>query len=728
MLRNIKRSARLIMLITLAGTGCITFVTLSLTPQYVASTMLLVDPRKTQMLKDRDIVGGPGTDNSAIESEAEMLQSPALARRVAERLRLHEDEEFARAGGLVAALSSVLRDLGLMDQKPKGDVDPIADAAEVLQNKVSAKRRNLTYVIEVTAWSRDPAKAARLVNTLAELYLADQIAAKSASAGHASQLLNQRVGELRNRVTASEKAYEEYKAETGLFDPGGQSLSDRQLSQLNEQLVAARARAAEARAKFEQLQKITPDKLLTAAASPDVLQSGVVSSLRVQYAEVGRKRAELTTRYGPRHPQVVNIEAELENISKQITDEIRRIVASARTEFDMASNREKSLQASLEELKERAAKFNQQGIRLRELDREAQANRGLFEAFLTRAKETSALLDMQLPDSRITAVARTPSAPSYPRKALMVGLAFFGSLGLGVAVALARGSFNEGFRSIGELRAAFGLQPLATIPLVEGFAGGSPPPGQGGLRLLDRLIAARGSATSRRLAGLVLHEPNSIFAESIHSLRFGLKAAVNGREREVILMTSALPGEGKSTIAANLTRAAAAANERVLLIDADLRNQGLARAFGLKRAPGLAGLLAGTSDPGSSMHCDGQSGLQLIAGAGVASAAEALSLLSSHSMRHLVEWARSNFDLVVIDAPPLLTVADPRVLIDCVDSVVLVVASNETTEEALSAVFQEAQGIEDKLVGVVLNRAANDFNRYYYGDEKPTSKAGGAST
>lgn len=719
-LRNLKRGAWLIMVITLVGTGCIAFVTLSLRPEYVASTTILVDPRKTQMLKDREIVGGPGTDNSAIESEAEMLQSPALARRVVEQLRLQEDDEFAQSAGLVrrllSLLSSVLPGPGTTKSGIDPTGDPIASATDALQKKITAKRRNLTYVIEVRAWSRDPAKAARIANTLAELYLTDQVEAKSTTAGQANKLLNEQVEELRDRVTASEKAYEEYKAQTGLFDPGGQSLSDQQISKLNEQLVAARARAAEARAKFEQLQNITPSKLLSAAASPDVLQSGVVSNLRVQYAEVGRRKAELTTRYGARHPQVINVEAELGNISRQITDEIRRIVASARTEFEMASNREKSLQASLDDLKDSAGDVNQQSIRLRELEREATANRSLFEAFLTRAKETSALLDMQLPDSRILAAARAPRAPSYPRKGLMIGLGFFGSLGLGVAVVLARGSLNQGFRSIGDLRDTFGLQPLATIPLVEGFDRRAAARRETGLWLLDRIIAARTASASRRLASLVVQDPKSSFAESIHSLRFSLKSAMSGCQGGAVLLTSALPGEGKSTIAANLARAAAA-RERVLLIDADLRNLGLARAFGLKHAPGLASLLSGTSHFTETMHSDEQTGVQVIAGTGVRSGGEALSLLSSDAMKALIAWARAHFDLVIIDAPPLLTVADPRALVDQVDGVVLVVASNETTEEALSAVFEETRGIEERLVGVVLNRAANDVNRYYYGYE-----------
>jgi exopolysaccharide transport family protein len=722
--RSLKRNARLILITALLGTGCTTMATFSLTPQYLASTTILVDPRKTQIMKDREIVGGPGTDNSAIESEAEMLQSPALARRVVERLNLQTDDEFTRPGGLVSRIRAMI---GSLLSGPTPADDAIDAAADVLQKKISAKRRNLTYVIEVSAWSQDAEKSARLANTVAELYLADQISAKSGAAEHANQLLNQRVEELRNRVSASEKAYEQYKAETGLFDPGGQSLSDRQISQLNEQLVTARARAAEARAKYEQLKNITPSKLLSAAASPDVLQSSVVSNLRMQYAEVGRKKAELTTRYGPRHPQVINVEAEIGTISRQITDEIRRIVASAHTEFDMASNRENSLQTSLDDLKERAGTFNQQAIRLHELEREAQANRGLFEAFLTRAKETSAQLNMQLPDSRVVSAATSPNAPSYPRKGLMIGLGFFGSLGLGLSFALARGSLNRGFRKVGELRENFGLQPLATIPLVETVPEDPAARRKGALRF-DRYTPKTAIAASRRMANLVLQDPSSIFAESIHSLRYALKSAVAARESGVILLTSALPGEGKSTIAANLTRAAAASGDSVLLIDADLRNQGIATTFGLTHAPGLAGFLDGSSDIKASTHFEPRTGLQVIAGNGVSSGAEALSLLSSESMRQLIERARTQFDLVVIDAPPLLTVADPRILLDHVDGVVLVVASEATSQEALASVFDETLGVEDKIIGAVLNRAANDeFDRYHYGYHKPIAASPGAN-
>jgi exopolysaccharide transport family protein len=734
-LRSFKRNLGRIVLITLLGTGGITLFVLSITPQYQVSTTILVDPRKTQILKDREVVGAPGTDSSAIDSEAEMLQSPALVRRVVERLKLDQDEELSSSGvvgrikGLVTAL---LRNVGLEDQQGR-DGDAIANAAAVLQRKISAQRRGLTYVIQVTVWSQDAEKAARIANTVTEIYISDQIAAKSDAAGKANALLNRRLDELRHGVTASENAYEKYKAQAGLFDPGGESLSDRQISQLNEQLVTARARAAEAWAKFEQLRKITPAKLSSAAASPDVLQSAVVSNLRTQYAEVARKKAELTTRYGPRHPQVVNIEAELENVSRQITDEIGRIVASARTEFEMAKSREESLQASLDELKERATKLDQKSIKLHELEREAKANRQLYEEFLSRAKETSAQLDMQLPDSRVIAAALAPNAPSYPRKGLMIGLGFFGSLGLGMATALmlARGEAGQGFRRMGELQAAFRLLPLATIPLVEGFGphaaqrrrllSGPGSRDKGGLQF-DRYAPESSVATSRQLSNLVLNDPNSDFAESVHSLRIALKARANARRMKIVLVTSALQGEGKSTIAANLARASSVVGERVLLIDADLRTQGLAAAFGLARSPGLAELLSGEVDVAGCMHFEAQSRLRFIAGTKVLNGAQALSLLSSAGMQRLLDASRGQFDLVIVDAPPLLPVADARVLIEQVDGVVLVVASEDTSQEALSTVYRETFGFAEKIIGVVLNRAAPDVDRYYYGDEKPASK------
>ena len=714
------------MVCLLIGTTLALTVALSITPQFKASVTVFVDPRRTQLLKDRDVVGvaGPGTDNGVVESEAEVMRSPALMLEVVRKLDLVNDEEFAGTSLFSAVKAILLWPIRVLFSSP-GEADPSFAVAERLSEQIETKRRALTYLIELNAWSRNPEKARKLADTVVDVYLTRQMAAKSDVARRASQWLNDQVGELRNRVTNSERAYEQYKAESGLFRERGENLSDRQVAQLNEQLINARARAAEARAKLDQLSRITPDKLQSAAASPEVLQSAVISNLRGQYAEFGRRHAELTARYGTLHPQVGIVQAQRNDIAGQINAEIGRIVASARAEYEMAASREKSLEASLNELKKDTGRLDQSMVRLHELEREAQANRELFQAFLSRAKEATAQIDMQLPDARVVSAASMPIAPSYPRRTLIVALGAFVAFGFGVVLALVRDTLSTGFRKAEDIEITFGLSPLASVPLVE-----SPrrwrshvAPLLGDLRALHQRVELSGpadgdrhdrnGAATRRLAGLALEEPDSPFAESIRSLLFSLRHAAPERDMTIVLVTSALPGEGKSTVAVNLARMAAAAHERTLLIDGDLRRPNLATAFDIPNSTGLADLLTQERDLTGTLHRDARTGLCVMAGTTRLSGAEAMSLLSSQEMGKVLAVVRRHFDLVVLDAPPL-TVTDSRALIELVDGVVMVVASEDTSRDAVATALRESPGIEEKLIGVVLNKAAGEFDHRYH--------------
>ncbi|ARQ02429.1 GumC family protein [Pseudorhodoplanes sinuspersici] len=723
-LRCLKRNARMIVAVALSGTAIATAAVFSITPQYQATSAVLVDPRQTKILQDAEVVGRPGTDNGAIESEVELIQSDALVRKVAEKLNLKDDDEFGSSGGILSAIKSVILLPIRLLSSGESSGDPLSGVVDKLQKATSAKRRGLTYVIELNAWSRDAQKSAEIANAFVELYLAEQIAAKSEATSTASRWLNERVDEMRVRVSASEKALETYKAEAGLFDGGaGENLSNRQLSQLNDQLIDARAKAASAQSKYEQLKQVTPERLRSAAASPDVLQSSVVSNLRGQYADAARQQAEREARYGPQHPIVSTGRAQVADLERQITAEINRIVTSAKTEFEMAKARQESLEISLEELKDKAAQYNQAGVRLRELEREVQANRDLFQSFLARAKQTSEL-SLQIADSRVVSPARVPSSTSYPRKGLIIGLGLFGSLGLGMALALGRDAFGRGFRRSADLEREIGLQSLASIPLVELR------PGSRNLMLPGRKprqpeIGVRSVPNNgeevfdRLLADFALNQPDSSFSESVRTLYLSLKQQGLQRRMGVVLITSALPGEGKSTVALNLARTAAQTGEEVLLVDGDLRRPALAKAMHLPGEGGLNDFLSGHADLASVVKQDAPTNLYAIAGRQGVPGAKSIALLSSYRMTQLIDHARDVFDLVVIDASPLLPVADARILLDRADAVVMVVASERTSRDAVTTVFRENPDLTEKVAGVVLNGVVDDFERYY-GDPKRT--------
>lgn len=724
-LRVLRRHARVIALTVLIGMLVTGAGILSITTQYKASVVVFVDPRRTQIFKDRDVVGlpGPGTDGGIVDSQAELMRSPALLRQLAQKLDLINDDEFTQPSLLGQIKSIVLMPLRLLTGSRSND-DPLAPIVEALARKIDAKRRNLTFVIELTAWSQDAAKSARIANALADLYLEDQSQAKNAIASRANKWLSEQVGELRQRLTASERAYEDYRAKFGLYDTGGESLSNRQMGQLNDQLATARARMAEARGRYEELKKITPKTILTAAALPDVLQSPVISNLRGQYAEVARRRAELVTRYGPKHPQVPVVQAQVDDMAGQITQEINRVVASARLDFEAASSREQSLQKTLDGLKNNAAEFNQAAVRLHELERDAQVNREMFQAFLARAKETAAQSGAEMPDSRIVANATTPPVPGYPPRLLLAGLGLFGSAGLGIALAFALEAFGQGLRTVDEVEDKLGLHPIIPIPNVEErhwlpFV--SAPP-LGDLRWLRHARPAgsrAGRATSQRanatrLANMALDEPDSGFAEGIRTLQFAMKRAAAERDMNLVLVTSALPHEGKSTVSVNLARTSAAAGNRVLLIDADLRHPSLAPALGLRAPAGLSDVIVGHCELQDALRKDPRSGLFVIGGSHRLHGTDALSLLGSAEMDSLLAFSRRCFDLVIIDSAPLLPVADTRVLTELVDGVVMVIASEQTSSDAVAAALRESPGIRERIVSVALNRAPDEFERYYH--------------
>jgi succinoglycan biosynthesis transport protein ExoP len=717
----VKRNLRFIAATTIIGTAITLALVFSITPKYQASVLVLVDPRMTKILQDAEVVGRTTTDNAAIESEVELIQSQAISRKVAEKLRLQDDPEFAGPSGIIgtlkAALIAPIRNLF----GSREDGDPFGSVVETLEKSVSAKRRGLTFVMELNAWSQDARKSALLANTFAEVYIAEQIAAKQRVTQQASRWLNERVDEMRGRVKAADQALEKYKAEQSLFDPGGETLSTRQISNLNDQLVNARALAAAARSKYELLKQVTPDRLRSAAASADVLQSPVVSNLRGQYSAAAQLLADRNARYGAEHPQVVTARAQVADIERQISAEISRIVTSAENEYRVAKSREESLVASLDELKEKAGEYNQASVRLRELERDAQANRDLFQSFLGRAKQT-AELSLQVADSRVVSAAAVPIATSYPKRALMIGLGFFGTLGLGIALALARDSFRSGFRHVLDIENMLGVPPLATIPMVPAELGkqGALPPGQPRILQLpspDKPFFEpqfrEKLANSRKLASLVVDDPDSVFTESVRSLHFALKRQAAGEPIGVIMVTSALPGEGKSTIAASLARIATEASDRVLLVDGDLRQPSIADVLGLPGDTGLQDLLRDSSDLADCVQYDERTELYVVGGYRRVPGREALRLLSSKQMDRFLRLARASFDLVVVDASPLLPVADPRALVDYVDGVVLVVASMRTPKDAVETALRESPGLQEKLAGVVLNGAADDVNRYY---------------
>ena len=341
----------------------------------------------------------------------------------------------------------------------------IARAVDILQRRTKVARQGTTFLVEINASSESPRKAALIANAIADAYFDEQVGAKNDATKIGANWLNGQLDELKARVVTSEKAVEDFRAANNLTVSQGVTMNDQQLTDLNNQLIAARAQTAETRAKFEQAQQLSKN-----GGDPGgigaAISSDVIARLRTQYAEIAKSEAEQLSKYGPRHPSVANVHAQLRDTQRLINEEIKRILQSTRHDYDVARSREASLQQSLDQLQGVASSSGQSQVRLRELQREAEANRTLYESYLARFKESTAQQSLQMPDSRVVTKASIPIAPSWPKTTPILGLAIILGLGIGCVLAFLADYLDGRVKTLEQAERISGVPALAAVPLI----------------------------------------------------------------------------------------------------------------------------------------------------------------------------------------------------------------------------------------------------------------------
>lgn len=715
--RILSRRWHVIGYVAAAAIGAALLYVLLATTLYTATSTVVIDPRRANVTDNTNqpVLSNYGTDDATIESQALLIQSVAILQRVVDKLKLTEDSEFAPPPDILDPVKRAIGSLFSSSDETEPNNAAQSRSVDIMQKRLKVVRQGTTFLIDINVSSKSPRKASTIANTIADTYLEDQIRAKFDVTRTAATWLNGQLDSLKARVVASEKAVEDFRATNNLAVAQGVTLNDQQITDLNNKLVAARAETAESRAKFEQVQQLSKSGGdpggINAAISSDI-----ITKLRTQYADIAKNEADLTSKYGARHPLVASIHAQLKDTQRLIDQEIKRILQSTAHDYDVARSREKSLQDSLDQLQNVSSESGQAAVRLHELQREAEANRTLYESYLARAKETSSQESLEMPDSRIVTRASIPIRPSSPKTLLILGLAIVLGGGAGLVLALLLDYLDSRIKTLEQAEAVSGVPVLAALPRIGARELASRAKrGRFDLKGYDpNIMRLLPPSLQPPLMRYAVEEPGTFFAEAVRATRLSIQRVLRTQSVKVVLVSSALDSEGKTTFASNLALSFASLGVKTLLIDGDLRNPGLTRAVSPRANAGLMQVATGETPLERAILFDRNSGLSILPATVCENDNTITELMFSEEIAAVIDRLRIHYELIIIDSPPLIPLVDGRALAELADRIVLALAWDQTPREVLLHMMDLLEPVSDRILGTVLTQV--DLNRLRFYD------------
>ena len=705
LIANFRRRLPLILSVAGLVLAAVVIYTYLQTPNYTGVADVMINTQKQQVVQVNSVMSNLPTDTSTIDTEALVLSSRSLAEKVVDEQRLDLDPEFnprLAPRGALATLLSFGRPATPPPPPPPNSIlaqrehEGIVDR---VRNHLKVARTGLTYLLEVSFISQSPAKAAKLANAFADRYLLAQLDAKFDATQQANTWLSGKLEGLRQQVLAAETASQQYRIANNLMSAQGTTLTEQEISTLDQQVAAARATEAEQAARLN----TAKSQLQRGSTGEDVgeaLDSPVIQALRARRAAASQSVADLEGRYGERHPALLKARRELADIDDQIHQEIQRIISNLDAQLQVAHERTMSIASSASRSKGALATNNRASVTLAELDRNAEAARTLYESFLNRYKETSSSQGLEQSDARIISRAKIPTSPSSPKKGLnfIIGVVLAGCFGLGAA-AVAE-VLDSGLATADAVERYLDLPCLGSIPTLQ-----------------STLNAQKegGGLTSMSPLTYVVDKPLSSFSESFRNLRAAILFARIGEKAKVVAITSSLPGEGKTTTSVDLARTMAIAGASVVIVDCDLRQRGVNRILGVEPQIGLIEVLNGTATLDQALVHDELSGAMILPLS--KSAHTPRDVFGTMAMRRLLDELRRRFDTTILDTAPVLPIADTRVLAPLADVVVLLTRWRKTPRLAADASLRLLRAVNAPVVGVVLTQVDMKAQaRHGYGD------------
>lgn len=669
---------------------------------YTAVARMVIDTRKVPAFQQQQVMGDMTTiDTAAVATQVEVLMSDNVSLAVIKDLKLEEDPEFVHSSaGLIGAIYNLISstfDSGIGPSEYQ--LQRRALATFEAHRKIS--RVPMTYAMEISFRSLDPGKAAQIANAISDAYIVDQLEAKYQSTRRASAWLQDRIKSLRADASASEQALVEFKQNNNLVESGGKLMNEQQMSEVTSQLILAHAATAEAKARLDRIQQVMsrdiPDASLT-----DALKSEVIIKLRQQYLELAGRESIWSKKYGPDHLAAINLRNQMLELRRNIADEMGKIAESYKSDYEISLTRETSIQKSLDSTVADSRVTNQAQVQVRELESNAHTARTMYENFLQRYMEAVQQQSFPISEARLITPAAPPSTRSHPNTLIVLTVTAAGGMMAAFGVAVLREASDRVFRTGARVEDVLHVSCIAVLPILMPVA----PTAADKQEDAADLAKQRSIGRSDNRLHYVVDAPFSQFTELLRSLKVmaDLKSGIEANR--VIGVTSSLPNEGKSTIAANFALMIASAGSRVILVDADLRNPSLSRNFSPGASAGLVEVTAGRTELNDAIWTDPTTGLTFLpAGSESTKLLHPNEILASVAIKSLIAKLRGAFDYVIVDLAPLAPVVDTRTTTSFIDSYVYVVEWGRTKIDVVEHSLSGAPEVYDRLLGVVLNKA-----------------------
>lgn len=704
--RFLRRRWKLIALTTIPGTA-LAVAGLALMPsKYNATATILLENQRVNLFPNQSVVSELSLQtNAAIEGQLEILRSAAISRAVIKKLHLENDPEFAIApgNGFLAALG--MGKSALLTQERRDN-----RLVEIFDKNRTIKRLGPSLAIEISFQSHNAERAAQVANAVVETYIADILASRRTAAHDAGGWLRDRLAELRVQVAEAESAVVDFKAKNEIVDAGGKSVVAQQIAEITSQLIAARSQLSEVSARLDRAQAAV-NEYVTSSVAPamtETLNNALTNKLQEQYQELSNRAAEYSERFGPDHEATLKLRQRMDELKRGLVQDMQRLSQSFLSEKAILEERVRDLEASLSKTVAKSRRNEQAQVKLRELESVALSVRTLYDGLLRRHSEAVVQEEQPITGARILSPAFEPSAKNIKKPIVYAAVLAFGSLGLGIGLSLLQDLRDRTFRSRGDIEQRLKSEFIGMIPTWKPSLNAASIDEQSLPRLEwadpDRQVRRSGSAL-----WAFTSSPTSAFAEAIGHVTFAILRNAEKSDGRIIGMTSVLPNEGASTVAAAVVQSLAKSGRSVILVDCDLRHPELTKDLAPHAQVGLQEILLGQASLQDGILSDARTGFAFLPGVITRLAVRPEELLDTAAFGSMLGELRRRYDYVIVDLPPMFPMLDVVITDRSIDSYVIIVEWGASRIDTVSHALARCPSVHRHMLGLVLNKV--DMNR-----------------